>query len=144
MKEFIPKERPDLSFVKHYPICNTVMANVYDRQCREICMCEFSYIKQIGEEDEQNYSIVCKDDIKGGFISTVWLGIDHNFRDGDPPLIFETMVFMDDYKHPWQNMCFRYSTEKSAWDGHHRLLETIKTVVYGADLSDIQDIMEDR
>lgn len=29
----------------------------------------------------------------GGIVSTVWLGLDHQWQPGGPPLIFETMVF---------------------------------------------------
>lgn len=36
--------------------------------------------------------IVAQDRIGGCFISTVFLGIDHQYGDG-PPLIFETMIF---------------------------------------------------
>ena len=46
-------------------------------------------------------------------VSTVWLGLNHNWREG-PPIIFETMVFGG----PNDGDCFRYSTEKEARDGH--------------------------
>lgn len=50
---------------------------------------------------------VAKDESHGVGVSTVFLGLDHNFGSG-PPLLFETMVFggkldgeMDRY-HTWQ------------------------------------------
>lgn len=46
-------------------------------------------------------------------VSTVFLGLDHQFDDG-PPLLFETMIFggkHDDY-------CERYATIEEARDGH--------------------------
>ena len=54
-------------------------------------------------------------------VSTVWLGINHQFGKG-PPLIFETMVFTanggDEMK--------RYSTEKKALAGHKRMVKKWK------------------
>jgi hypothetical protein len=58
-------------------------------------------------------------------ISTVWLGIDHNFG-RPPPLIFETMVFgpgtpSDLYQD-------RYSTEEQARQGHQHVLDKLSTI----------------
>lgn len=53
------------------------------------------------------------------FVSTVWLGLDHNFA-GGPPLIFESMVF-----HKWTRDeldCRRYSTKAEAFAGHADLV----------------------
>ena len=50
-------------------------------------------------------------------VSTVWLGVDHQFGDG-PPLIFETMIFGG----PHDQFCERYSTKKQAADGHKRIV----------------------
>lgn len=46
-------------------------------------------------------------------VSTVFLGVNHQFGDG-PPLIFETMVFGGDY----DGECCRYSTWEQAEGGH--------------------------
>lgn len=55
----------------------------------------------------------------GARVSTIWLGLDHSFG-GDPPLIFETMVFA-----PRLGRRFgpdldqrRYETEDAARTGH--------------------------
>lgn len=49
------------------------------------------------------------------FISTVWLGMDHNFSGEGAPLIFETMVFgLPDE----QEVCVRYATREEAKQGH--------------------------
>lgn len=62
--------------------------------------------------------IVAQDDLSDGTrVSTVFLGIDHNFS-GGPPLLFETMIFggaNDGYQ-------VRYSTWAEAEDGHRRAL----------------------
>ena len=54
-------------------------------------------------------------------VSTVWLGLDHNFY-GGTPLIFETMVFpkegdfCDEY-------CERYATLAEAKNGHEEVVK---------------------
>jgi hypothetical protein len=51
-------------------------------------------------------------------VSTVFLGLDHQFGDG-PPLLFETMIFggtEDEY-------CERYSTWEEAEAGHKKAVE---------------------
>ncbi len=55
----------------------------------------------------------------GGLLSTVFLGLDHNFDREGPPLIFETMLF---YRVPGQDwLCVRYATEKEAKENHDKL-----------------------
>lgn len=56
----------------------------------------------------------------GYWISTVWLGMDHNFGHG-PPLIFESMVFRGGKNGDLD--CDRYSTRKEALAGHKALVE---------------------
>lgn len=53
----------------------------------------------------------------GFWISTVWLGLDHSFGEGKPP-IYETMVFRGNRGDV--NM-ERYSTRKEAVAGHRRI-----------------------
>jgi len=55
------------------------------------------------------------------WVSTVWLGINHRYNDDDPPLIFETMVFL--YKGDYMELDGkRYSTEKDALRGHDEMV----------------------
>lgn len=55
-------------------------------------------------------------------ISTVFLGLDHNFfRSGDP-LLFETMVFGGALNEE----CERYSTWDGALAGHWAMVEQVK------------------
>jgi hypothetical protein len=37
-------------------------------------------------------------------VSTVFLGLDHSFGEG-PPLLFETMVFVNDMSGRWMDRC---------------------------------------
>lgn len=51
-------------------------------------------------------------------VSTVFLGLDHNWSDTGDPLVFETMVFGIDYEE-YQTRC---STYKQAVKGHYRAI----------------------
>jgi len=55
----------------------------------------------------------------GGHVSTVFLGLDHQFSPGGPPLIFETMIFGG----PHDQYCDRYSTWDAAEKGHERAVK---------------------
>jgi hypothetical protein len=57
-------------------------------------------------------------------ISTVWLGIDHNFYNELYPLLFETMVFpKDSYADIYMQ---RYSTWNEAVESHKKTVEWVK------------------
>mgnify|MGYP001599867616 CR=1 FL=1 len=63
----------------------------------------------------------------GAVVSTVWLGLDHNFGAG-PPLIFETMVFgLPDGEEPQE----RYSTETEALAGHKAMCAKYESPLRG-------------
>lgn len=49
-------------------------------------------------------------------ISTVWIGLNHRWDGGQPPLIFETLVERDGDEIDMQ----RYSTHQQALAGHQR------------------------
>jgi len=52
-------------------------------------------------------------------VSTVWLGLDHNFG-GGLPIIFETMVFTKRFK---EVDCRRYHTIEEAKQGHIKMVK---------------------
>jgi len=61
-------------------------------------------------KEDQEYSRVAWDDLPdGSYLSTVWLGLDHNHGCG-PPLIFETMRFHGDVSESQWTMGGRVST----------------------------------
>lgn len=68
---------------------------------------------------------VDSDHIDGYHVSTVWLGLDHNWGEGEP-LLFETMVFA-----PSGSMNDIYLDRYSTWDdavaGHQKALEWVST-----------------
>jgi hypothetical protein len=107
----------------------------YDRQGRLISMNEWAELSA-----DREYKRVAEATLSDGtWISTVWLGIDHQFGDG-PPLIFETMVFprkgpsvnvaelLADPRagdHWREQECWRYPTEAAALAGHDQIVAKI-------------------
>lgn len=57
-------------------------------------------------------------------ISTIWLGLDHDFGDG-PPLIFETMILMEDETDSLCHWQSRYSTLPEAREGHEKACDLV-------------------
>jgi hypothetical protein len=84
---------------------------------------------------ENTNRIVSQDRIGDVFISTVFLGVDHNFYGGDP-LLFETMVFDEGDKVELFNgiktpdsideYTQRYSTWDQAEEGHKQIMQLIR------------------
>lgn len=54
-------------------------------------------------------------------VSTVFLGLDHSFSDGGPPILFETMVFGGKLDEEME----RYATWDQAVAGHDRMLRKV-------------------
>lgn len=78
---------------------------------------------------------IVKQEIIGGyFVSTVFLGIAHNFSDNFPPLLFETMIFDDsemgadipDSVLDYQERC---STWEEAEKQHQEAVEFTKKII---------------
>jgi len=75
-------------------------------------------------EGDQGARRVAEDTVDGKLVSTVFLGLDHQFGSG-PPLVFETMVFHDgDGREEW-----RYSTWDAAVAGHARVVTALRNGV---------------
>lgn len=85
------------------------MSIYYDREGKPLTMSEWASAFETREH-------VGKTEAAPGVdVSTVWLGLDHNYG-GGPPMIFETMVFGG----PLDQDCERYHTEAEALAGHER------------------------
>lgn len=66
------------------------------------------------QQQDINYRCVARTDINDRCeVSTVFLGLDHNWRGGEP-LLFETMIFGG----PLNGEMWRYSTWAAAEQGH--------------------------
>lgn len=71
--------------------------------------------------EDETYQVVARTHVGEVFVSTVWLGINHQFGDG-PPIIFETMVFGG----PLDEEQVRYSTEAAALAGHDQMVARVR------------------
>lgn len=110
------------------------MSEYYDRQGQPISLDQMADLMK-----DPTYKILGDTELPDGtWISTVWLGLNHQYGSG-PPLIFETMVFprkgpsvsisqylTDPHSGDhWQELgCWRYATEEQALVGHQRIAET--------------------
>jgi hypothetical protein len=72
---------------------------------------------------------VARDELGGCLVSTVFLGIDHQFFGNGPPLLFETMLFTPDGEE-----MVRYSTWEQAERGHAAMLARVRAAAAEADL----------
>lgn len=79
---------------------------------------------QLMEDDE--YRLIALTTVAGRFrVSTVWLGLNHEFF-GGPPLIFETLVF--DHGELHDDFMRRYHTEDQAREGHAEVVALVRTL----------------
>ena len=75
------------------------------------------------ETADRTVKVSTQDDVS---VSTVFLGLDHNFSGKGPPILFETMVFVAGEGHDQR----RYATWEEAERGHDEMVrETFKPVV---------------
>lgn len=85
--------------------------------------CEFmKWANQFEELSRANKRHVGDDMIGDYHVSTVWLGLDHNYYSG-PPLLFETMIFHGD--HSSDIYMDRYTTWDEAVKGHKRAIQWV-------------------
>lgn len=103
------------------------MSRYYDRDGKPLSA------KAWAETGKGDYHRVAADVLPNGYwVSTVWLGLDHSFGEGEP-LIFETMVFPCDAEGrvtDWGDKdCERYSTEAAAKAGHAAMVAKWAAVI---------------
>lgn len=95
------------------------MPSYYDREGNPLELMEWAAIFERRSNENEDEWVIGRTEVEGAEVSTVWMGIDHNFSDDGPPLIFETMVFGDSEYAEYQ---WRYSTEEEAREGHERVV----------------------
>ena len=76
---------------------------------------------------------VAQDSVDGIKISTVFLGLDHNYGDG-APVLWETMIFGGSH----DQYCERYASKEGALAGHKKAVDMVKR-----EQKTIQSFMED-
>jgi len=77
---------------------------------------------------------VAQDYVGQLWVSTVFLGLDHNFGGGGPPLLFETMIFSDELEME-SITCNRYSTWEEAEKGHQVAIRYARMLWRKVDMS---------
>lgn len=81
------------------------------------------WARQIEEMRKNKTKHVAYESIGHIDISTVWLGLSHQWMPRAKPLIFETMVFN---KSGHDIYCERHSTWQEAEEGHKQAIEWVK------------------
>lgn len=71
---------------------------------------------------EDGNRIVKQEQIGDYWVSTVFLGLDHNWSFQGPPIVFETMIFIDGSADAAE----RYSTWDEAAAGHEKICERLR------------------
>ncbi len=93
------------------------LKNKFDKEGKPINLMEWAKLCE-----DPTYRRIEKTTLSNGkWISTVWLGLNHNYGRGKP-LIFETMVFLNKEDFGEIDM-ERYSTLKEAQRGHKRMIK---------------------
>lgn len=69
---------------------------------------------------------VGKDKIEGYYVSTVWIGLDHQYGSG-PPLIYETMI--QDPTGAWLDFQERYTYRADAAAGHEVATRFVRALI---------------
>ena len=92
-------------------------APYYDRQGNRIGFMEWG-----AKFEDKEYQHVARWEDGDLSVSTVWLGIDHGWRAGGPPIIFETMIFGGEHNQERT----RYATEAEAIEGHNRTVADVQ------------------
>lgn len=80
-------------------------------------------IEEWGKFFQDPRRIVAQEMVKDCRVSTVFLGIDHNFFGEGPPLIFETMIFGLNEEYEYQTRCCTWA---EAIKMHLKAVEYVK------------------
>ena len=68
--------------------------------------------------------VVFQTEVGASMVSTVFLGIDHNFFNDGPPILFETLIFTDG---DGGGECYRCATWLEAEQQHKRIVTDLRT-----------------
>ena len=80
-----------------------------------------SFEEWIFHSDEESWRVGLTDCGNNVTVSTVFLGLNHNWGDGEP-LLYETMVFGGKLHDETE----RYTTVEQAREGHERMVQRVK------------------
>lgn len=107
----------------------------YDRDGNEISLARWAWLQR---PEQLAYRRVAEDTVNLYWVSTVWLGMNMNFLDIGPPIIFETMVFLSGT--PEETGQHRYADQASALAGHEAIVAELRVLEQrAADAERIRD-----
>lgn len=79
-------------------------------------------------DDPQHPRFVGKTEVSGVTVSTICLGLDHNFAFKGPPVLYETMTFGGKTHPDDSHVQLRWSTRQEALAGHERTVRYVEAV----------------
>ena len=80
----------------------------------------FHQIQNFEEANKDSDRVIAKTKVGKQEVSTVFLGLDHNFGEGGGPVLFESMIF------PECLIQQRYRTHREAVEGHEALVAELE------------------
>ena len=92
----------------------------YKLEGKKIVSCSFEEFSEFFGDIKNRR--VAQDYVDKISISTVFLGIDHNFGGSGTPVLFETMVFGGEH----DEYCQRYHTWQEAEEGHKEIVKMVQ------------------
>lgn len=80
--------------------------------------------RDVPSPDETTWAIVKRTDVGDVLVSTVFMGLDHNYGDSGPPILFETMIFGGKLNQAQS----RQHTWREALEAHERTVVSVEQV----------------
>ena len=106
------------------------MSMYYNRQGWPISLFEWAQLREVPDYFRIAEDYIGRDDGGMDRVSTVWLGLNHNFW-GGVPIIFETMIFWFwPNQHTEDQDQWRYPTEEAALAGHDQAVALVKELAH--------------
>jgi len=85
------------------------------------------FFENIGARTVRKTEVVTLDAANACEVSTMFLGIDHNYSENGLPIVFETLVFGG----PMADSMRRYATWDESVDGHAETVELVRKALRG-------------
>lgn len=105
------------------------MSEFYDRKGNPITLQQWGKLLREDTLTRVVARSLVHDDLGEYLVSTVWLGMNHQYGAG-PPLIFETMIFLKTGPDSGLNEDqWRYATEEQAALGHAEAVTLVRTMM---------------
>ena len=99
------------------------MSRCFDPQGNPISVEEWSHLFESRMYGSDDWWRVGETEVGDRRVSTVWLGLDHNYWGDGPPLIFESMAFGEGWD---DEKVRRYSTWEQAEAGHAAMVAELE------------------